>query len=223
MIDSKRLYDTRFTTYERIRKRQLWQILCRDFLQHFIGKKDTVVDLGAGHCEFINQIFCGQKFAIDINHDIKKYATKDVRVIISSTKHLKKLFPKESVDVVFISNILEHLDSKEDVFRLLNEAYLILKKGGRLLVMQPDINLVGNSYWDFFDHKVALTRASLVEALLANNFTIGKMVYPFLPYSTKVRFLPLSPTLLRIYLKLRPLQILFGRQFFVSCEKKIVK
>lgn len=118
-----------------------------------------------------------------------------------------------------MSNLLEHLDTKEDVFRLLHEAYTILKKGGRLLIMQPDIKRVGNSYWDFFDHKVPLTAESLTEALRANNYSINKMYNPFLPYTTKKKFLPLFPILLKIYLKIRPIHYFFGKQFFVCAEK----
>lgn len=219
MIDIKRLYDTRFTTLERVRKRQLWKILCQNFLQKFIKSSDIVIDLGAGQCEFINHISAGKKIAVDVNQDIDKFVNKDVQVIKASIKKLKSLFPKKSADIIFMSNLLEHLDSKEDVFRLIHEAYDVLKKDGRLLIMQPDISLVGHSYWDFFDHKVPITYAGLTEVLVANQFKISFSRYPFLPYSTKVKFLPLWPPLFPIYLKIRLLQIIFGKQFFI-CAKK---
>ena len=219
MIDVKKLYDTRFNQYERIRRKLLWQVLCHDFIQKFVKESDVVVDVGAGQCEFINNINCRKKIAVDINKDIKKYADRKVKVIISSVKHLKNLFPKESIDVIFMSNLLEHLDSKEEVFRLLLEANYVLKKKGRLLLMQPDISLVVNSYWDFFDHKVPLTYASITEVLLADKYIIHTVVHPFLPYSTKIRFLPLWPLLLKTYLKIRPLHYIFGKQFFICAEK----
>lgn len=219
MIDVKKLYDKRFTTYERIKKQELWKILCHDFLQQFVGKSDLVIDIGAGHCEFINNICCGQKVAIDSNSSIKKYADKDVKLIINSVKKIRGLFGDNTLDVIFMSNFLEHLDSKEDVFRILNESYSVLKKGGKLLIMQPDIGLVGQEYWDFFDHKVPITCASLIEVLNVLNFKIKFLRYPFLPYSTKVKHLPLYPPLLRVYLKLRFLHFLFGKQFFVCAEK----
>lgn len=219
MIDIKRLYDARFTKLERVRKRKLWQILCKDFLQQFINEEDIVADLGAGQCEFINNISASKKIAIDVNIDIKKFANKDVKVVIAPIKKLKNLFPPKSINIIFMSNLLEHLDSKEDVFRLINEAYDVLKSNGRLLIMQPDISLVGHSYWDFFDHKVPITYASLIEVLRANQFKIVYSRHPFLPYSTKVKFLPLWPPFLSIYLKIRVLQTIFGKQFFI-CAKK---
>lgn len=219
MIDIRKLYDTRFTTLERVRKKRLWEILCRNFLQKFIKNSDVVIDLGAGQCEFINNISAAKKIAVDINKDLNMFADKDVQVVKASIKKLRNLFPKESANIVFMSNLLEHMDNKEDVFRLINEAYEVLKRDGRLLIMQPDIALVGHSYWDFFDHKVPITYASLMEVLLANKFKIVYSRYPFLPYSTKVKFLPLWPPLFLIYLKIRLLQIIFGKQFFICAEK----
>lgn len=220
MIDVKKLYETRFTTIERIRKNQLWRILCRDFLQNYITGRDTVVDLGAGNCEFINNIDSGKKYAVDINKDVKNKAAKGITVKIAPIKFLKNIFPINSVDVVFMSNLLEHLDNKEEVFRLLNETFSVLKKGGRLLIMQPDIALVGPQYWDFFDHKVPITFASLTEALISIGFMVSDYRYPFLPYSTKVKYLPQSPWLFKLYLKLRFVHYFFGKQFFICAVKK---
>ena len=219
MLDLKRLYDTRFTSFERIRKNRLWKILCQDFLQHYVYESDVVLDIGAGHCEFINNIRGGRKIALDVNRDLAKIAAGDVEIKLAPVKNLKKLFPADSLNVIFMSNFLEHLDSKEDVFRLLHEAYQILKKGGRILIMQPDINLIGGEYWDFFDHKVPLTFLSVSEALHSLGFHIKDHRYPFLPYTTKAKYLPLWPPLLTIYLKLRPLQKIFGKQFFLCAEK----
>ncbi len=219
LSDIKKIYEKRFSSYERIQRNELWEILTRDFLQKFVKKTDIVIDLGAGQCEFINNIECGQKIAVDINSHIKKYASRQVKVVVAHVKNLRQTFNLNSADVIFMSNLLEHLNDKEDVFRVISEAYSILKKGGRLLIMQPDIKRVGHAYWDFFDHKVPITAPSLIEVLHANNFSILKIYEPFLPYTTKTRFLPLWPFLLRIYLKLRVLHYIFGKQFFI-CAKK---
>ena len=63
-----------------------------------------------------------------------------------------------------MSNYLEHLPSGDAVIAQLEVARRLLKPGGRVLVLQPNIRLVGAAYWDFIDHKVALTEKSLVEA-----------------------------------------------------------
>jgi len=213
------LYRQRFNSFERIRKLKLWQVLCQEYLQKFVRHKDTVLDLGAGSCEFINSIKCREKIAIDGNRQLLKVAKKDVKVIVGDITRVKRLLGKKQVDAVFMSNVLEHLNNKAEVFKLLVDIYQVLSRRGRILILQPDIYLAGDSYWDFFDHKVALTTKSLVEALEAVGFKITYLHSPFLPYTTKIKYLPMHPLLLRIYLRLPLLHRLMGKQFFV-CAKK---
>jgi 2-polyprenyl-3-methyl-5-hydroxy-6-metoxy-1,4-benzoquinol methylase len=213
------LYRQRFNSFERIRKLKLWQVLCQDYLQRFIKRSNTVLDLGAGSCEFINSIRCHKKIAIDANQELLRRAKKEVRVIVGNITRIKTLLGKVKVDVVFMSNVLEHLDSKEQVFKLLVDIHQILNRDGRVLILQPDIYLAGDSYWDFFDHKVPLTSKSLVEALEAVGFKITHLHSPFLPYTTKTKYLPMYPWLLRLYLKLKPLHRFLGKQFFVAAKK----
>lgn len=218
-MNIKKIYEKRFSLSERVRKHELWQILCEKILQKYINPEDVVLDLGAGHCEFINNIICKKKLAVDLNIDTPKYAAKEVKVINRSTKQILKIFDRKSIDVVFLSNFLEHLDSKEEIFRLIEEIYEILKPEGRIMIMQPDIKLVGDSYWDFFDHKVPLTFDSIKEVLRTNNFSIISSKYPFLPYSTKTFLIYFPVWLFKVYLNLGILQFIFGKQFFICAQK----
>lgn len=118
-----------------------------------------------------------------------------------------------------MSNLLEHLDSKEEVFRLLLEIFELLPRNGKVMIMQPDISRVGFQYWHYFDHKVPITDQSLIEVLTSIGYTISHIKSPFLPYSVKYRYYPLSPLLLKWYIKLRPLHYIFGKQFFVLATK----
>ena len=76
---------------------------------------------------------------------------------------------------VFMSNYLEHLESSDTVIeQLRGRSSSCLRPGGRLIVLQPNIRLVGPRYWDFIDHRVALPERSLLEAAeLANLRTVG--------------------------------------------------
>ena len=59
-------------------------------------------------------------------------------------------------------------------------------------MLQPNIRFVGGAYWDFLDHKVALTDRSLAEAAEVAGFQVERMIPRFLPYTTKSR-LPQHP------------------------------
>jgi ubiquinone/menaquinone biosynthesis C-methylase UbiE len=206
------IYADRFDKDEK--KRQvMWKILCKDYFQKFIGKDDVVLDLAAGYCEFINNIQCGKKIAVDLNAATKKKAAKDVKVYQALSTDLPKDLSSK-IDIVFTSNFFEHLDSKDELIDTLKEVYRVLKPGGELLILQPNIRLVGSQYWDYVDHTLPLTDRSLEEAFHLTNFrTVFKKVR-FLPYTANSR-IPALPILIRFYLKFPLAQFIMGKQSFM--------
>jgi hypothetical protein len=110
-----------------------------------------------------------------------------------------------------MSNYLEHLESSEAVIEQLRVAARILRPGGHVVVLQPNIRLVGSRYWDFIDHKVALTERSLLEAAELAGLRTVKLTTRFIPYSTKGR-LPSNAALVRAYLAFPPAWRLMGKQ-----------
>jgi ubiquinone/menaquinone biosynthesis C-methylase UbiE len=216
-VDLSKLYSTRFLTEELPIKNKIWQVICIEFLSQFIPKTSTVVDLGAGYCEFINNISCQKKIAIDLNPAVKNFAYPDVEVINESCLAIRSL-ADNSVDIVFMSNFLEHLLNKQHVFETLRESKRVLKFSGKMLILQPNIRFLPNNYWDFFDHHTPLSDRSLVEVLEALNMTIIKNYPRFLPYTTKSR-LPKNPVMVKLYLRLPWIWPLFGKQAFIVAEK----
>lgn len=196
----KDCYIKRFSYEEKKRKDRVWQLLCELFFQKIILPKDVVMDIGAGYCEFINHIVCGKKIAIDINPDTKKYANNDVQVLNLSPSTLKIKF-KGKIDKVFISNFFEHLDSKEKIIEYLDAVCSVLKMGGKVIIMQPNIKLVNGKYWDFIDHKQPLTTLSLTEALQISGFRIVNAIERFLPFTTKNSY-PIFSWMIYLYLKI---------------------
>jgi hypothetical protein len=53
----KKMYRQRFKDKRDV-KVFVWKILCRDFFQKFIEEDDCLLEIGAGYCEFINNIKC---------------------------------------------------------------------------------------------------------------------------------------------------------------------
>ena len=213
----KELYARRFGPKERAEKNALWKVLCQSFLQRYVSESDVVVDLGAGYCEFINNIRCGRKIAVDLNEDTRQYAARDVTVILEPADAVSSL-EDATVDVVFASNLFEHLPSKEVLTVVLGEIRRVLRPGGRLLVVQPNIRYAYKEYWDYFDHHLPLSHLSLAEVLELEGFAIEEVRPRFLPYTVKSRF-PKSGLLIRLYLRLRPLQMLLGKQMFLVASK----
>lgn len=218
-IDYVQCYKNRFSETEKERKHLMWKLLCEVFFQKFVGRKDTVIDIGAGYCEFINNIKCGRKIAIDINSDIKKFANKNVEVSNINIFNLPKKF-ENVADVIFITNFLEHLDTKDEVVGVLVIANKLLKNHGKLILVQPNIDLTKESYWDYIDHKVVLNTKSIEEAINLSGFQIKLFIKKFLPYTTKAPFLPISKLLLQLYLLIPQAIRPFTGQSLVVAYKK---
>ena len=118
-----------------------------------------------------------------------------------------------------MSNFLEHLPNKQIVLNTLKEAKRILRKGGRLIILQPNVKLIPGAYWDFFDHHTPLTDNSLVEAVTMLGMTPSHVVTRFLPYTTK-SLIPQAPWLVRLYLKVPLAWWLLGKQSLVIARKR---
>lgn len=212
-MDLQTLYRGRFPEAALAEKNAIWRIICGTFLSRFVQTSDTVVDIGAGYCEFINNINASRKIAVDLNPDVRRFANADVIVINESCTSIATL-PPASVDVVFMSNFLEHLPDKQMVLDTFTEARRILRTGGRLLILQPNIRFVGGEYWDFFDHHTPLTDRSLVEAMHMTGFRVTTCIPRFLPYTTRSA-LPQHPLLVKLYLHVPMAWRLLGKQAFV--------
>lgn len=217
----EKLYSNRFSPEEQKRKIQVWKILCDQFFSKYIPENAVVLDPAAGYCEFINLITIkgnGKRIACDLNTEMPQHAADNVETHVCSADDLSFL-DDSSVDVVFISNFLEHLKDKDSVMTFIKEIHRVLKPGGKFLAMQPNIRFAYDVYWDFFDHHTALSDRSYAEALeLAGGFKLTTMIPQFMPYTTKGK-LPVNPFLVRMYLCFRPAWKILGKQFFAVAQK----
>ncbi len=213
----EKIYQGRFSNKEVSAKTKIWKVLCPEFFQQFVPLESDVLDLGAGYCDFINNIRCKNKFAIDLNKDTPHFADSDVRVYHSGSTEISVLLD-ESLDIVFCSNFLEHLKNKEEVFQTFGEVYRLLRPGGKFLILQPNIRYCKFDYWDFFDHHVPLTEKSLIEGLEAKSFSIEKVISKFLPFTTKSK-IPQHPLLVKLYLQFPIVWQIMGKQSFLVAKK----
>jgi SAM-dependent methyltransferase len=212
------LYSVRAPSETHPFRRELWRVLWEEVFSHRVRPDDVVLDLGAGYCELINAVRARRRIAVDLNPDTRAHAEPGVEVFLRSVDDLGFLGAGE-VDVVFSSNCFEHLPSKEILERVVEEVRRVLRPGGTLILLGPNIRFVGGEYWDFFDHRIALTDRSLTELLTSMHFEIVECRPRFLPYTTRGGA-PRWPWLVRAYLKMLPLSArLLGKQFLIVARK----
>jgi SAM-dependent methyltransferase len=209
-------YARRFAGREQ-RRKAVWLELNRRFFERWISPGDTVLDLGAGYCEFINSVRAKTKLALDLNPSTIACAGQEVRVISQDVAQPWGI-PSGTVDVVFTSNFLEHLASKQQLTHCLRETSRVLKPGGRFIALGPNIRFAYREYWDFFDHHLPLSDRSLAEALDVNGFKSEVVIPQFLPFSM-ARGAPTHPLLVRLYLAFPPAWRFLGKQFLVVAAK----
>jgi SAM-dependent methyltransferase len=203
------LYHSRFDEREVSAKAAVWHEIVR-FLSHWIDPRAPVLDIACDRGHFIRWVTASERWATDIR-DVSGLLPPDVRFVRASGLELLEHVPKGYYGTVFMSNYLEHLPSGDAVIDQLRVAADLLAPGGRMIILQPNIRLVGPRYWDFIDHRVALTDRSLLEAAELANLRTVELIPRFLPYSVKGR-LPTAPILVRGYLGFRPAWRLLGRQ-----------
>jgi ubiquinone/menaquinone biosynthesis C-methylase UbiE len=209
-------YQLRFAAHNNYRQ-GVWKILCAEFFTQYIPKESTVLDLGAGWGEFINNIEAEKKLALDLNSEAKDRLSPDVKFLHQNSS---QQWPIDTgrLDVVFTSNFLEHLPEKTIVEHTISEAYRCLKPNGIIICLGPNVKCVPGRYWDFWDHYIPLTELSLSEVLRMKGFAIDLCITRFLPYSMSTGKTP-PLFLVKLYLKVPLAWSIFGKQFLVIGRK----
>jgi len=209
--ENREYYKARFK-FDKDRK-IVWKAI-NEYLTQFIDEQSHIMDLGCGYGDFINGIEGLSKFAIDLNIDNKKYLDPDVTFFPGS---VLDPFPvkNESLDVIFASNLFEHFDDIE-LDLLIKNVYEKLKKGGKLILIQPNIRYSYREYWDDYTHKKAFSHESIRDFLVASSFSPVQVEKKFIPFSMKSK-LPKSYFLTKLYLSLpiRPL----AKQMLIVVQK----
>lgn len=212
----QRIYTKRFGSIAEYR-RKVWGVLVMDFFQQMIPEVGAVLDLGCGYGEFINTVKAGRKYAMDLNPDTRGRLNQEVTFIHQDCS-LRWPLDAGALDLVFTSNFFEHLPDKGALGSTLDQVAHCLKPGGRLIAVGPNIRFTGGRYWDFWDHYIPLTEASMSEAMSARGLEIERCCAQFLPYSmTSGPRYPLW--MLRLYLRVPVVWRVAGKQFLVVARK----
>lgn len=215
-LDLKEIYTNRFAGSE-IYRDKVWNILTGSFFSRWVLPSHSILDLGCGYGEFINNVRASKKYGMDLNPASRERVGSDVTLF---HQDCTKQWPmsENALDVVFTSNFFEHLLTKDDLRSTLAEIFRCLKPGGRVLALGPNIKYLNGQYWDFFDHHIALTELSLSEAMQVMGFEVDYCLPRFLPYSMSQGFQP-PLWLVRAYLQMPPVWRFVGRQFLVIGKK----
>jgi|HubBroStandDraft_6_1064221.scaffolds.fasta_scaffold00475_8 SAM-dependent methyltransferase len=212
----QKLYENRFAGSSEYRNK-VWRVLVEDYVGRWIPPHAAVLDLGCGHCEFINNVRSEKRLGMDLNPDAARKAATGVRILTQNCSQAWAM-TDDYLDIVFTSNFFEHLSTKGDLRDTLKQAWRCLRPGGRIIALGPNIRYLPGQYWDFYDHYLPLTELSLGEVMTETGFTLEKQIPRFLPYTMSHGRQP-PIWMLRLYLKLTFAWPLLGKQFLLVARK----
>ena len=202
-------YETRYTPDPH--RRATWAHIVHH-LEQWIPPTSRVLELGAGYCDFSNNVTARRRVAMDTAPEVKRNVDPGVEPEVGDSTDLNR-FEDESFDVVFASNLLEHLTREQSV-ALLHEARRVLAPGGRLILLQPNFRLKPGEYFDDYTHVQIFTDRSLPDLLVAEGYDVRAVEGRFLPLTMKSRFSGLT-FLVPWYLK-SPVKPLAGQMLVVA-------
>lgn len=192
----------------------VWRHVCA-YLQRWIPTGAAVLDLGAGWCDFANLITARHVVAMDLDSIVRRAAAGHVQAEVGDCTDLSR-FDSGSFDVVFASNLLEHLE-RPATNQLLAEAARVLRPGGRLILLQPNFRLNPGGYFDDYTHVAIYTDRSLADYLRSEGWRIVQVQPRFLPLTMKSRGSALT-FLVPWYLR-SPIRPLAGQMLLIAAPE----
>jgi SAM-dependent methyltransferase len=184
------------------------------FVERYLTRREHVLEIGAGYCNWINATRATVRYALDIDEVVMQHVAPGVQAFLGSATNLSA-FKQGQFDAILASNIFEHL-TEEQFDSCLREVVRVLAPGGRLLVIQPNYRYCYRSYFDDYTHRRIFSDTSLCDHLAAHGLEIVQAMPRFLPFSMKSR-LPKWPWLVDMYLRspIKP----FASQMFVVAQR----
>jgi hypothetical protein len=179
------------------RRETLWRTLCRHFFQAYAPEDGVVLELGAGYGHFINNIRASRRIALDRWPGLAEHVQPGVECRIGEVTDLQWLADR-SVDLVFASNLFEHLP-RPALLEVFGHVRRILTERGALMILQPNYRYAYKEYFDDYTHEAVYSAQSMSDLLAASGFTVLDRRDRFLPLTVKSR-LPVAEWLIRLYL-----------------------
>ena len=177
----------------------VWEVIA-DYLRPWVPQTAEVLEIGAGYCCWINAVRAARRVAVDMWTDLPRHAGAGVEPIVMDASTALGTLGAGTFDVVLASNVLEHFEPPV-VASIVADVAALLRRGGRLIVVQPNFRYAYRQYFDDYTHRSVFTDVSLPTLLRAHGFRIERVAPKFLPYSMRGSRLPITRWAVRAYLR----------------------
>ena len=96
--------------------------------------------------------------------EVARYAAAGVEPVVLDLSTGLVQFANGSFDLVLASNVIEHFEP-DAAAGIVGEVVRLLRRGGRLVVMQPNFRYAYRHYFDDYTHRSTFTHVSLANLL----------------------------------------------------------
>jgi cyclopropane fatty-acyl-phospholipid synthase-like methyltransferase len=162
---------------------RIWEAIAA-YLTPWVPPGSRVIEIGAGHCSWINAVRAAERVAVDLWEELPRYAAAGVQTRILDAATELQTLGSSSFDVALASNVLEHFEP-DIAATIAAEVHALLRPGGRFIVIQPNFRHAFRNYFDDYTHRSVFTDVSLPNLLRARGFSIEHVQAKFLPYSMR--------------------------------------
>ncbi len=137
------------------------------------NKTAKILDFGCGFCQnllALQKMGYENSFGLDISDEALAFAaTKNIPVLDGRKINFDNY--KNSLDLIILSHVLEHLP-KNKIISTVAMLRMLLKQGGKLIVMVPNAQSNTDAYWAYedFTHETLFTSGSIYYVLRAAGF-----------------------------------------------------
>lgn len=214
-MNLEKIYAYRFQGVSPEKKEIAWSEIAK-FIHRRVGSPKRVLEPACGDCEFLRFVDAEEKVGLDLRApkiDLKKHHIQFLEGDLFTYN-----FPKGHFELAFLSNLLEHLESPDQVAELLGRLRETLSPGGKIVILGPNFKYAYREYFDCADHRIALSHLAIEELLVSEGFKIVESIPRFLPYSFRGR-LPVSRALIALYLRMPFAWRILGKQFLIVASR----
>lgn len=216
-LDLERIYQYRFDGIPASTKAAVWRRIASWILKDAVRWRGgrsvaTVLDPACGDGEFLNGC-CSRGLTLS-GCDLRSrspHLSEEVRFHQGAFQESQL---DQDHDLIWISNLLEHLPGPEAIQSFLAGCKAALAPNGVITIMGPNIKFCAADYWDFADHLLPLSHLTVLEHLASAGLEAVAVEDRFLPYSFRSK-LPTHPRLVQLYLSNSWAWPWLGKQFLI--------
>ena len=135
--------ESRFNVKKLLEKKNI-KLYFDDVVKKYVNPDDVVLDYGCGPGTFLIKMSMFTKnklYGVDLSEEFIKECKENIsnlkiqNVNVSTVKPEKLPFDDEQFDTILLMDVIHHLDN---INQNLKEIYRVLKKGGKLIVYEPN-------------------------------------------------------------------------------------